>query len=501
MYRFRAAAVRIASSIRKLEDGLQGGILQALPTRTASRLLPGILYLLGILHWLGFFTFAKLTGLDWRLTLAYQALLKEALQTGRVPYVSTFDHYTNRFLGSPETPLSPQYLLLPWTDPWTFNVLNLCFLYSLSFIGLALFKRRYALSWLPFTALYLLFNFNGCIVSRVAVGHTMWYGYFLLPLLYLCLFDILEDRNVRRAACFLAGVLFLMELQGSFHLLVWCFMFLALVALFDRRHFRPIAAAMLWAVGLDAFRLAPAAVTLRGLSLNYVHAFESLGTLVDRLTVRFPPVPPLEGAYFYCHELDCYVGLIGLAALIGFGWLYPYRSATGRIAGQWALYPAVLAMVALSMAPVWKHFYETGLPLFRSQRVPARLVVLPVTACIFLAVPRLQLFLRAPATPKGVKWLLALVPVPLAHAFYAHSSLWTVSDVETIAWESVTTFLPVSLLAPDMTDASTRLYVYTVWVSTAFSLAVAAAWILVCTRLSPTASTRSGLPAVWTHNS
>src|SRR5688572_7401491 len=79
-----------------------------------ARLFPLILYVAGLLFWLRFFWFAELFAYDWSLSLAYQEILKQAIVEWRVPYLSTFHHYSDRFLGTPETPLSPQFLLAPW---------------------------------------------------------------------------------------------------------------------------------------------------------------------------------------------------------------------------------------------------------------------------------------------------------------------------------------------------------------------------------------------------
>jgi hypothetical protein len=140
----------------------------------------------------------------------------------------------------------------------------------------------------------------------------------------------------------------------------------------------------------------------------------------------------------------------------------------------------MLAMTVLSVGPVWRYVYDLGLPILNSQRVPARFILLPVTACTILAALSMQRYIaKAPAV---VKWLLAATLVPLAVGFYNHSTVWTVRELEVLTWDPIRSFLPVSLIAPDMAQASTRLYVHTLWASSAFSASAGLCWVYMTVR-------------------
>ena len=39
---------------------------------------------------------------------------------------------------------------------------------------------------------------NGHIVAHLAIGHSMWTGYFLLPFVFVYLMDILDGADGRR---------------------------------------------------------------------------------------------------------------------------------------------------------------------------------------------------------------------------------------------------------------------------------------------------------------
>jgi hypothetical protein len=74
-----------------------------------------VLFAAGLLHWLLFFHSGNMSfnAHDWQKEYTYYSVLKEAIQTGAIPYhVTVAFHGTNRFLALPETNLSPQILLL-----------------------------------------------------------------------------------------------------------------------------------------------------------------------------------------------------------------------------------------------------------------------------------------------------------------------------------------------------------------------------------------------------
>ncbi|HEV3203647.1 MAG TPA: hypothetical protein VGY77_04660, partial [Gemmataceae bacterium] len=164
----------------------------------------GGLYALGILHWVWFFNGGELTlqSFDWPKEVMFLEVLKDSLQEGRFPfhiqvsqhYQEEFSHLRNgRFLGLPETTLSPQILLLPFMKLSRFILVHNLILYSLGFLGSLLIRKRYGISLIPFAVFFVLFNFNGYITSHLGAGHSMWSGYFLLPFVGLYILETLEE--------------------------------------------------------------------------------------------------------------------------------------------------------------------------------------------------------------------------------------------------------------------------------------------------------------------
>jgi len=79
---------------------------------------------------------------DWDIELNYHNILKEGVRTGTMPYHSPNMYNwalippdSNRFLGTPQYPLSPQIFLLGVLDPMSFIVTNTILLYCIGFLG------------------------------------------------------------------------------------------------------------------------------------------------------------------------------------------------------------------------------------------------------------------------------------------------------------------------------------------------------------------------------
>jgi len=160
----------------------------------APALALAFLYLTGVVHWLLFFNLASaafrgpsFSVEDWPKEYRYYSILQQAVRGDRVPFYVSRPIHTRKFLALPEVSWSPQLLLLRFMPVGAFVVANTLLLYSAGFAGLLLIRRRYSLGLLPFAFLFAIFAFNGHVTAHLAVGHSMWVGYFLLPFVLLLL--------------------------------------------------------------------------------------------------------------------------------------------------------------------------------------------------------------------------------------------------------------------------------------------------------------------------
>ncbi len=126
--------------------------------KTFSALFLTALFLLGLAHWLSSFRLGDIpmSIADWPKEKQYCLVLKQALEECRIPYfISQAVNKTDMFLGQPETMVSPQILLLKFLTPGQFMCVNIALFYFLGFLGLLLVRKKFKLTLLAFTALFL----------------------------------------------------------------------------------------------------------------------------------------------------------------------------------------------------------------------------------------------------------------------------------------------------------------------------------------------------------
>ena len=443
------------------------------------------LYLAGLTHWAWFYRYGamNLSDGDWQKEHDYYTLLDTWITEGGHPYhMSKRWQDTDRFLGLPETLFSPQILLLRRLDIGTFQPVNTGLMYSLGFLGCLLIRRRYRLGLIPFTLLALLFSCNGHITAHLSVGHSMWNGYFLLSFFVLYVLEIVEQPAAHASGLKLAMVLLLMMLQGSFHLVMLCWIFLGLLCLSDRRCWRTVAMAVGFSVWLSFFRTLPAAVTFAGgfgLFLSgYPDATELVHALVSLRSREYPPiVNPFNNLPLYWWEFDAYIGLLGLGLLLYGGIYLRMRAAAPPECRYRALDLPMLVTCFLSLNYVYWLVVASRLPLMNAERVSSRFLIVPLVLLISLAAICLQRELeRLPRTPL-LYLFLVLALVQTACDLATHSNLWRVLPAE-----ADTTYLSDARFV-EREDPS---YIMSVHVSALVSLAAIPAWIWAMVRVRRT---------------
>jgi hypothetical protein len=397
-----------------------------------------VLFSLGAFHWAWFINYGDVSFRihDWGQEHVYYSVIRQGINTGSIPFhMSMRFHQTDRFMSIPDTNYMPWVLALPGMSVGRFIMVDLLILYALGFIGCLLLMRRYRLSLIPFTLFFLIFNFNGHIVSHLAVGHTAWSGYFLLPFFFLFLFEMLDGDGTRAAPLKLGFILFAMMLKGSFHLYIWCLMFLVFLVIFNWKYARSALGAIVISAVLSAFKLIPAAYTLLGRQEKFIWSYPTFRDLLDAMiTIRLEAPERLRywgNAGWW--EFDMYVGLIGLAVLVYFGvYLRFSRSDDLKDLKYGALDLPIVLMTLFSLSYLHAFLTRLPIPLLRSERVATRFVLLPVVTLALLSALRLERALGR--IGRGVKtWAVGIAALAaMALAFLDHSFLWSVSRLERI---------------------------------------------------------------------
>lgn len=418
-----------------------------------------VLFAGGCFHWVWFFNYGHMSfrPYDWGKEFIYYSVLQRAIETGTTPYhIPLAFHGSNRFLALPEINLSPQIFLLPAMGVGTFVMLNTVLLYAAGFVGSLLIRRRYSLSPLSFTVFFLLFNFNGHIVAHLGVGHSMWGGYFLLPFLFLFVLELLEGAPWRTSALKIAFALSAILLQGSFHVYIWCLLFLVFLLAFNWKHVKPLAVAIAASVVLSAYRLLPALFALWGKKEKFIWSYPTPLELLDALTTirESPPerLKPWGTAGWWEH--DVYIGLIGLAVLIvfGIGLRFSKREDLDRYRYK-ALDVPMFLMTLLSISYIHAFITRIPIPLLKSERVAMRLVIIPVVVLTLLSVIRMEAVLKRVKQTFKLRFVAVCALVLVALSFVDHSYLWSIARLDRIF-----TSKAVDLTVPPIQGQADSLY-------------------------------------------
>lgn len=431
-----------------------------------------LLYLVGILHWIWFFNWGNvsLRAFDWRKESAYLETLRSAIDTARLPLQwNQLDvQGTPNFLGIPEVSLTPDIVLLPWLDNTSFVLCHTLLFYSIGFGGTLFLAGAFNASMIAFIALWGFINFNGYITSHMATGHFQWLGYFLLPVFFVLLLRgiAVAREGVSFDALFAwstALVLAVLFLNGSFHIAVWCLMFLVIVLPFRWKMWMNVAAAIVGTIGLSAGRLLPAAMSFWDADPRFISGYPTIGVLFDGLTVLLPYTfevgNEVQGGLAWS-EFDIFIGVTGFALLAGFS---AVAVRFHRRALDFSLPVAGCLMFVLSLGSVYSFANALHVPLLNAERVSSRFIILPFIIALLAMIAGIDYGLGAWRRRTKVIILTAL---PLFfYEVFRHSSHWRISVLE----QSITGQAPMPI-QPSIVPNTDNLY----------GLAVTTGWIMSC---------------------
>jgi hypothetical protein len=386
-----------------------------------------VLYILGLLSWSYFFNWGniKFDLHDWTQEGFRYFFLREAVTQNKLPlHVSTTMTHLDRFIARPDTVLSPQVYLLRFFDLGDFVLVNTLILYTLGFIGLLLIQRRYSLSPVAFTVLYLIFFFNGHITDHLAVGHSMWVGYFLLSFYVLLILDLVERKRTDWTwVLLMALLLFFVFLQGAFHQFIWCLAFLLLLGIIYPRFARPAIKAIVFSLLLSAPRILPPVVEYFEQGVEFITGFLSVNDMVSSLIeLKYPSEAIRQPVGFLgWWEVDHYVGLLGLGFIICFGIIFAWRM------GSWerVLYGPIFAMTVLSIGYIYYFIFQLPIPLTDSERVSTRFLIIPLILLATLGSISLDKYLNQKKDRSLREYLLFLgLLLLLGHDLFQHLRIW-----------------------------------------------------------------------------
>jgi hypothetical protein len=398
------------------------------------------LYLGGVFLWWYFLNGGaiQLELHDWaEVTAPRYAFLRDAVVTGQLPLhmpnVFALRNVTDRFISVADTNLSPQIVLLRFLDIGQFIVANTVFLYTLGFLGMLALRKRYRLSLVAFSSMFLLMTLNGHISDHLAVGHANWAAVFLMPVLAFQVLDAIGGNASWRWTLATSFLLFFIFLQGAFHTFVHCLLFLAVLALCNRSLLRPLGKVVFFSLMLSMVRILPPLLEASRFDTEFLGGFVSvrdlLSAFVDlRLPVAAQGASDLALSRLGWWELDYYIGAVGLVFVAYYG-LVPFL----RRRQDPSLFPQLIMpiflLAALSVGRLYKVFHILSVPLLSSQRVSSRLLIVPLSMLVVLAVLHFQQQLDSRKLGLGTKVAVLGALMLMAQDLWQHFKLWRVVNM------------------------------------------------------------------------
>jgi hypothetical protein len=334
--------------------------------------------------------------------------------------------------------LAPQMLLLEVMSVGWFVLVNVWLLYTIGLFGLVQLWKRLRLAPVSFAILFLLFNFNGSILSHFSVGHVNYTGYFLYPWLFLLLIDLIESNhpfNLKSTTVWrwLAGyslLLFFMLLNGSFHQFIWALMLTGLVGVFYWRKFWQAFAGILAAGLLSAVRLLPPVLHLGQFDSEFLSGYPAVMDIWTAMTGMIGP----DKAFAHTGQLtnlgwwefDLFVGLVGAVFLLYFGLIWWLKKREMPAWLQKLALPALVLFV-LSMGSIYKLVMYIPIPLINGERVSARLITLPFVLLTLAAAYAFQQFSDEHGKSALLRWASLAGLFLLFQDMWQHLKLWRVN--------------------------------------------------------------------------
>ncbi|MBI3051163.1 hypothetical protein HYY74_01775 [Candidatus Woesearchaeota archaeon] len=341
----------------------------------------------------------------------------------QIPLWNPFYCGGSPLLANPQsTFLSPFFLPVLFFGPVTGLKIELIVYLVLGLFGMFLLARKLGTKALPAYLAAGLFMFSSWFTARVAVGHTTFLPFALLP--WAVLF-FLEGYTRRLFLLASAAVLAVMFLSGGIYPFYFTCMFLALYAALDgveRKSFKPVilvAAVLVLALGISAVKLIPMLQFTGGLSAEDSQ-YSSFGMLVQGLAGREQKIPAndaatgrgsldgeelvgatLQGKVAWgWHEYSAYIGILGLVLVLLSVILYRKT---------WKLLVIGFAFLVLSLGdyspiPAWQIIKE--IPVIGALHGPSRLLILFVFCASLLATKSLS-----DIKPINRHWISAIIIV------------------------------------------------------------------------------------------
>jgi hypothetical protein len=422
---------------------------------------------------------------------AYLQIIKDSFELKIIPfYIDNIESYfpfeNNFFFAAPIWTSSPQIIFLKFLNVYDFYFMNVLLMFSISFYGLLLIRRKYQLSFLTFLFLFFIFNFNGHIISYLSVYGQAQLGYFLLPhffYYFLSIYEIPKFNNKIQSSLFLGLILWLILLQGSLHLYVQLIFFITIVLLFNIKLYKYFFISLITAFLLSVHRILPAFL-LNSSSANYrnVSGFWDLGQFTNALT-------ELKAPYEYFnfegwHEYNYYISINALIVIIIFA-LFVYLMPKKESFYKLNLYKVLPIFIFTIFC--FRNIYEIiprYTPLFNIESLTARFFIIPlilITIISSINIEKYFTLFEDKSFKKIVRTVFSLNLVIIIISILNHLRVWRLQrlNYESVILEKTGETIKINFLNSEKLDFYSQAVIY----STLFSIIMFIIFILLIFKL------------------
>jgi len=162
---------------------------------------------------------------DWLKRLRFYADVKHQVFTlGQFPHYHPYSFKGTNvlFANAEESVLTPINLLLPFMSLYHFFIYHLTLHYLAALIGFALLRRLLGLPYFSILLMFVVFGFNGRILSNYYVGHAGFITVMWIPLLlYFYLSYLLRGERLLFHCTASALIMTLIFFEGGVHVINW----------------------------------------------------------------------------------------------------------------------------------------------------------------------------------------------------------------------------------------------------------------------------------------
>lgn len=344
---------------------------------------------------------------DWSdITLPRLTFIKDSITTGQLPLHSGTELFlgnirSTRFLAIPDAIISPQLILLKWISVSHFIKIQVFLMYTLGFWGLLVIQQKFKLSLLVFYIVFVLFFFNGSILAHLSVGHLSFASYFLLSWFVLFIFNLLDGEKNLKWITQIAGLFFIMLLQGGYHQVFWCFIFMGLLAIFMPSKFFSLTKAVFAALMLGAVRILPEISLLGSFNTAFLGGYSYVWNIWTEMVAIDQPAANIlvENSVkkIGLWEMTLFIGVVGAVFIIYFGIVQPllHRNEASSRNYVHILLP-VFGIILFSLYQFAKYLHLlVPLPIISSERVSSRMIIIAFVLILVLAAIEYQAWLNS----------------------------------------------------------------------------------------------------------